>query len=220
MRSMVRAAVRGGRLPSLSWTAGSLAKPAFYQYWHRSRAPVAAGMIPAAYWFLLVLGLDVAAAMQGLEAAVGAASLTTEKLESLAEMAVGVAAFALLQTAETAKQAGKVGLGATVMGVEKAEQVSCYQSYRIQHMGCATFAAPLAINTAKQSRGICPAIMRFMRTGQVGGPQSGQDVGAAAISRGRGVAKQGGTVELSAAVKGVGWWSGVPHLSTQHAGVC
>lgn len=62
--------------------------------------------------------------MQGLEVAVGAASLTTDKLENLAEMAVGVAAFAVLQTAETAKQAGKVGLGATVIGVEKAEQVS------------------------------------------------------------------------------------------------
>ena len=62
--------------------------------------------------------------LQGLEAAVGAASLTADKLEHLAEMAVGVAAFAALQTAETAKQAGKVGLGATAMGVEKAEQVS------------------------------------------------------------------------------------------------
>ena len=117
--------------PWPSWTAGFLAQPPFYQYRHKLRAPVAAGMTPAAHGSLLVLGLDVAAAMQGLEAAVGAASLTTEKLESLAEMAVGVAAFAVLQTAETAKQAGKVGLGATVMGVEKAEQVGNFESCRM-----------------------------------------------------------------------------------------
>ena len=69
--------------------------------------------------------------IQGLEAAAGAASLTADKMERLAEMAVGVAAFAVLQTAETAKQAGKVGLGATVMGVKKAEQVSTPQSCRV-----------------------------------------------------------------------------------------
>ena len=88
--------------------------------------------------------------MQGLEAAVGAASLTTDKLEHLAEMAVGVAAFAVLQTAETAKQAGKVGLGATVMGAEKAEQVSMPQCSRLkQHMGGAAFGWEQGVASSK-----------------------------------------------------------------------
>ena len=108
--------------------------------------------------------------MQGLEAAIGAASLTTDKLEHLAEMAVGVAAFAVLQTAETAKQAGRIGLGATVMGVEKAEQVSTLFVPSQQHMGVAAFAALQAFETAKQGNKISAAILGNVNTSLVGSP--------------------------------------------------